>query len=154
MLLRKVNFQSNDKTFTTQFVFRTNAKEAFSDIYFFFARIREGSLAILRRSAEYPIGWRVFRIQTNCPEGSIRTKENESRDLLRQEREIPPKLRACLADEQSRRTIKFSNKTARISQSNLQRREHRASKAEWKLRQVFHHKSSVIKGNTCTIMSL
>lgn len=46
---------SNDKTFTTQFVFRTNAEGAFSDT-FFFASTREGSLAILRRSAECPIG--------------------------------------------------------------------------------------------------
>lgn len=66
--------------------------------------------------------WRVSRIQTNCPGGGIKTKESESRDLLRQAREIPPKLRARLADEQSRRTIKFSSKAARvarISQRNL-----------------------------------
>lgn len=46
---------SNDKTFTMQFVFRTNAEGPFSDT-FFFVRTREGSLAILRRFAEYPIG--------------------------------------------------------------------------------------------------
>jgi len=37
-LLRKVEF-SNDKTFTTQFVFRTNTKGAFSDNFFFCEKV-------------------------------------------------------------------------------------------------------------------
>lgn len=88
---------SNDKTFTTQFVFRTNAEGAFSDTFFFceYPRRFISDIKTFRRMPD----WRASRIQTNCPGGGIRTKESESQDLLRQAREILPKLRARLADK-------------------------------------------------------
>jgi len=106
-------------------------KGAFSDTLF--SENPRGFISDIKTFRRIP-HWRVSRIQTNCSEGGIRTKESESRDLSRQAREILPKLRARLADEQSRRTIKFSSKAARIArifQSNLRRRKHRAYKEEW-----------------------
>jgi len=90
---------SNDKTFTTQFVFRTNAKGAFSDTVFFLRRTREGSLAILRRSAEYD--WRESFQDSNELPG--RRHKNEGERIARfieTGARNPPEITS--ADEQSR----------------------------------------------------